>query len=113
MTCEKQGKKGLDYLIRTETDVEECIWFFTCSWIWSSSLAYVCRKYGKKAVIFHANRKIETRHRLQLKAEEFGATIEWVQGTQAGLVKTQNMLVNMLQKHHNEESFLLASNIRR
>lgn len=82
--------RALDYLIRTETDVEE--WVFGSSpahGYGQVSLAYVCRKYGKKAVIFHANRKIETRHRLQLKAEEFGARIEWVQGTQVRLVKTQ------------------------
>lgn len=75
--------RALDYLIKTETDVEE--WVFGSSPPWGYgqvSLAYVCRKYGKKAKLFHPHRKIETRHRLQLKAKEFGADIEWIEGKQ-------------------------------
>jgi len=42
------------------------------------SLARLCRKYDKKAVIFMADRSVEKRHSYQLQAIEEGAIMHWI-----------------------------------
>ena len=68
-----------DYLISKETEVKE--------WVYGSSpatgyaqisLSCLCRKYGKKAVIFMADRSVEKRHLYQLRAIEEGAIMHWI-----------------------------------
>ncbi len=68
-----------DYLIRSNKEITE--------WVYGSSpatgyaqisLSYLCRKYGKKAVIFMADRAVEKRHSYQLQAIEAGADMRWV-----------------------------------
>ena len=68
-----------DYLISSNQEIEE--------WVYGSSpatgyaqisLSYLCRKYGKKAVIFMADRAVEKRHPYQLQAIEAGADMRWV-----------------------------------
>ena len=68
-----------DYLIRSNEEVEE--------WVYGSSpatgyaqisLSCLCRKYGKKSVIFMADRAVEKRHPYQLQAIEEGAIMNWV-----------------------------------
>ena len=68
-----------DYLIKSNSEVEE--------WVYGSSpatgyaqisLTCLCRRYGKKAVIFMADRAVEKRHPYQLKAIEEGADMRWV-----------------------------------
>lgn len=68
-----------DYLIRSNPEVEE--------WVYGSSpatgyaqisLAHLCSKYGKKAVIFMADRAVEKRHPYQLQAIQAGAIMNWV-----------------------------------
>jgi len=68
-----------DYLIRSNKEIEE--------WVYGSSpatgyaqisLSYLCRKYGKKSVIFMADRAINKRHKYQLEAIEAGADMRWV-----------------------------------
>lgn len=69
-----------DYLIKSNKEIQE--------WVYGSSpatgyaqisLSYLCRKYGKKAVIFMADRAVEKRHPYQLQAIEAGADMRWVQ----------------------------------
>jgi hypothetical protein len=68
-----------DYLIRSNKEITE--------WVYGSSpatgyaqisLTYLCRKYGKKSVIFMADRAVEKRHPYQLQAIEAGADMRWV-----------------------------------
>lgn len=68
-----------DYLIKSNKEIEE--------WVYGSSpatgyaqisLSYLCRKYGKKAVIFMADRAVEKRHPYQLAAIDAGADMRWV-----------------------------------
>lgn len=68
-----------DYLISSNQEIEE--------WVYGSSpatgyaqisLSYLCRKYGKNAVIFMADRAVEKRHPYQLQAMEAGADMRWV-----------------------------------
>ena len=68
-----------DYLIKSNKEIQE--------WVYGSSpatgyaqisLSYLCRKYGKKAVIFMADRAVEKRHPYQLKAIDAGADMRWV-----------------------------------
>ena len=68
-----------DYLIKSEPEIEE--------WVYGSSpatgyaqisLSCLCRKYGKKAVIFMADRAKDKLHDYQLRAIESGATMKWV-----------------------------------
>lgn len=68
-----------DYLISSNREIEE--------WVYGSSpatgyaqisLSYLCRKYGKNAVIFMADRAVEKRHPYQLQAMEAGADMRWV-----------------------------------
>jgi len=68
-----------DYLIQSQQEIEE--------WVYGSSpatgyaqisLSCLCRKYGKKAVIFMADRAKDNLHEYQLRAIESGATMKWV-----------------------------------
>jgi hypothetical protein len=68
-----------DYLIGSQPEVDE--------WVYGSSpatgyaqisLSCLCRKYGKKAVIFMADRAKDKLHEYQLRAIESGATMQWV-----------------------------------
>ena len=68
-----------DYLIHNETEIDE--------WVYGSSpatgyaqisLSCLCRKYGKKSVIFMADRAKDKLHEYQLRAIDSGATMKWV-----------------------------------
>ena len=68
-----------DYLIQSQPQIKE--------WVYGSSpatgyaqisLARLCTKYDKKAVIFMANRAVEKRHPYQLQAIEEGAIMHWI-----------------------------------
>lgn len=68
-----------DYLIRSQPEIKE--------WVYGSSpatgyaqisLAHLCTKYDKKAVVFMADRAVEKRHPYQLQAIEAGAIMNWV-----------------------------------
>tara|TARA_R100001463_G_scaffold95230_2_gene149832 strand:- start:98 stop:847 length:750 start_codon:yes stop_codon:yes gene_type:complete len=68
-----------DYLIRSQPEIEE--------WVYGSSpatgyaqisLSCLCRKYGKKSVIFMADRAKDKLHEYQLRAIDSGATMKWV-----------------------------------
>ena len=68
-----------DYLIRSQPEIKE--------WVYGSSpatgyaqisLARLCTKYDKKAVIFMADRAVEKRHPYQLQAIQEGAIMNWV-----------------------------------
>ena len=68
-----------DYLISSSPEIEE--------WVYGSSpatgyaqisLAHLCGRYNKKAVIFMADRAEEKRHPYQLQAIEAGADMRWV-----------------------------------
>ena len=69
-----------DYLIQSQPEIEE--------WVYGSSpatgyaqisLSYLCRKYGKKAVIFMAERAWDKLHDYQIEALKAGADMKWVQ----------------------------------
>jgi len=68
-----------DYLIQSQPEIEE--------WVYGSSpatgyaqisLSYLCRKYGKKAVIFMAERAWDKLHDYQIEALKAGADMKWV-----------------------------------
>jgi hypothetical protein len=68
-----------DHLIRSQPEIKE--------WVYGSSpatgyaqisLAHLCTKYFKKAVVFMADRAVEKRHPYQLQAIEAGAIMHWV-----------------------------------
>ena len=68
-----------DYLIQNQPEIEE--------WVYGSSpatgyaqisLSYLCRKYGKKAVIFMAERAWDKLHDYQIEALNVGADMKWV-----------------------------------
>ncbi len=68
-----------DYLIQSQPEIEE--------WVYGSSpatgyaqisLSYLCRKYGKKAIVFMAERAMDNLHDYQLRAIEEGAIMNWV-----------------------------------
>ncbi len=68
-----------DYLIQSRPEVEE--------WVYGSSpatgyaqisLSYLCRRYGKKAVIFMAERAWDKLHDYQIEALKAGADMRWV-----------------------------------
>jgi|TARA_B100001094_G_C18129809_1_gene771574 hypothetical protein len=68
-----------DYLIQSQPQIKE--------WVYGSSpatgyaqisLAHLCTKYDKKAVVFMADRAVEKRHPYQLRAMEEGAIMHWV-----------------------------------
>ena len=68
-----------DYLIQTQPEIEE--------WVYGSSpatgyaqisLSYLCRKYGKKAVVFMAERAWDKLHDYQIEALKAGADMKWV-----------------------------------
>tara|TARA_R110000737_G_scaffold6660_1_gene20807 strand:+ start:5735 stop:6505 length:771 start_codon:yes stop_codon:yes gene_type:complete len=68
-----------DYLIQSQPEIEE--------WVYGSSpatgyaqisLSYLCRKYGKKAVIFMAARAWDKLHDYQIEALKVGADMRWV-----------------------------------
>tara|TARA_R100001509_G_scaffold148320_1_gene106058 strand:- start:23671 stop:24432 length:762 start_codon:yes stop_codon:yes gene_type:complete len=68
-----------DYLIKSQPEIEE--------WVYGSSpatgyaqisLSYLCRKYGKKSVIFMANRAWDKLHNYQIEALEAGADMRFV-----------------------------------
>ena len=68
-----------DYLIQNQPEIEE--------WVYGSSpatgyaqisLSYLCRKYGKKAVIFMAERAWDKLHDYQIEALKAGADMKWV-----------------------------------
>ena len=68
-----------DYLINSNPEVDE--------WVYGSSpatgyaqisLTCLCNRYGKKSVLFMAERNRKNLHEYQLKAESFGAIIHWI-----------------------------------
>jgi len=68
-----------DYLIQSQPEIEE--------WVYGSSpatgyaqisLSYLCRKYGKKAVVFMAERAWDKLHDYQIEALKAGADMKWV-----------------------------------
>ena len=68
-----------DYLIQSQPEIDE--------WVYGSSpatgyaqisLPRLCARYGKKAVIFMADRAVEKRHPYQLQAIKEGAIMNWV-----------------------------------
>jgi hypothetical protein len=68
-----------DYLIKGQTEIDE--------WVYGSSpatgyaqisLSCLCRKYGKKAIIFMADRAKDNLHEYQLRAIDNGAIMNWV-----------------------------------
>jgi len=68
-----------DYLISSQPEIEE--------WVYGSSpatgyaqisLAHLCKRYNKTAVIFMADRAIEKRHPYQIEAIQQGADMRWV-----------------------------------
>ena len=68
-----------DCLIKSQPEIEE--------WVYGSSpatgyaqisLSCLCRKYGKKSIIFMADRAKDKLHEYQLRAIESGATMKWV-----------------------------------
>ena len=68
-----------DYLIQSQPEIDE--------WVYGSSpatgyaqisLAHLCGRYDKKAVIFMADRAVEKRHAYQLQAIEAGAIMHWI-----------------------------------
>ena len=68
-----------DYLIKSEPEIEE--------WVYGSSpatgyaqisLSCLCRKYGKKAVIFMADRAWDKLHNYQIEAIKYGADMRFV-----------------------------------
>jgi len=68
-----------DYLIKSQPEIEE--------WVYGSSpatgyaqisLSYLCRKYGKKSVIFMADRAWDKLHKYQLEAIMAGADMRFV-----------------------------------
>jgi len=68
-----------DYLISSNMEVEE--------WVYGSSpatgyaqisLSCMCARYGKKSVIFMAERSMDNLHDYQLRAIEEGAMMHWV-----------------------------------
>jgi hypothetical protein len=68
-----------DYLIKSQTEIDE--------WVYGSSpatgyaqisLSCLCRKYGKKAIIFMADRAKDNLHEYQLRAIDNGAIMNWV-----------------------------------
>ena len=68
-----------DYLIQSQPEIEE--------WVYGSSpatgyaqisLSCLCRKYGKKAIVFMAERAMDKLHDYQLRAIEEGAIMNWV-----------------------------------
>jgi len=68
-----------DYLIQSQPEIDE--------WVYGSSpatgyaqisLPRICTRYGKKAVIFMADRAVEKRHPYQLQAIKEGAIMNWV-----------------------------------
>ncbi len=75
--------RGLDYLIGH--DVEHA---HITEWVFGScpstgyaqvSLPYVCRRYGKKAVLFMAQRSMERLHPYQSRGLLLGAEYHWVE----------------------------------
>ena len=68
-----------DYLVQSQPEIEE--------WVYGSSpatgyaqisLSYLCLKYGKKAVIFMAERAWDKLHDYQIEALKAGADMKWV-----------------------------------
>ena len=68
-----------DYLIQSNPDVKE--------WVYGSSpatgyaqisLAHLCKRHDKKAIIFMADRAVEKRHAYQLQAMDAGAIMHWI-----------------------------------
>lgn len=68
-----------DYLIKSNEEIEE--------WVYGSSpatgyaqisLASLCRRYGKKAVVFMAERAWDKLHDYQLQAIHEGAIMKWI-----------------------------------
>ena len=68
-----------DYLIRADDNIKE--------WVYGSSpatgyaqisLGHLCKKYGKSAVVFMADRAVEKRHPYQIEAINMGVDMRWV-----------------------------------
>jgi len=71
--------RAIDFLISSEKEIQE--WVFGSSpahGYGQISLAHVCRKYGKKAVLFMAERSPEKYHAYQKKGMAEGADYHWV-----------------------------------
>jgi hypothetical protein len=68
-----------DYLISSRADIEEWVYGSSSAGGYAQiSLARLCTMYGKKAVIFMADRAVENRHPYQIRAIEEGADMRWV-----------------------------------
>jgi hypothetical protein len=70
--------RAADYLIRNAKQNEIVYGSSPATGYAQMSLPYVCSKYGKKAVIFMAERSMDKLHPYQKKAIELGADMRWV-----------------------------------
>lgn len=71
----------IDYLIghsKETNDIHEWVYASPATGFAQISLPKVCGKYGKKAVLFEAQRKIENLHPYQKKCLALGGDIRWV-----------------------------------
>jgi hypothetical protein len=69
--------RGADYLIKTSSK-KEWVYGGMATGYAPISIAHVCKKYGKKAVIFAAKRKPENIHPFQRRSIELGAEYKWL-----------------------------------
>lgn len=70
--------RAADYLIRNTPHKEIVYGSSPATGYAQMSLPFVCSKYGKKAVIFMAERALDKLHPYQRKAIELGADMRWV-----------------------------------
>lgn len=68
-----------DHLIASHDDIKEWVYGSSSATGYAQiSLARLCTRYGKKAVIFMADRAVEKRHEYQLRAIAEGADMRWI-----------------------------------
>ena len=70
--------RAADYLVRNSIQTEMVYGSSPATGYAQMSLPFVCSKYGKKAVIFMAERSLDKLHSYQKKAIELGADMRWV-----------------------------------
>lgn len=70
--------RAADYLVRNATQTEIVYGSSPATGYAQMSLPYVASKYGKKAVIFMAERSLDKLHPYQQKAIALGADMRWV-----------------------------------
>ena len=70
--------RAADYLVRNSIQTEMVYGSSPATGYAQMSLPFVCSKYGKKAVIFMAERSLDKLHPYQKKAIELGADMRWV-----------------------------------